>query len=297
MPQRRVWELARDLGLTSTSLVEALRNQGIDVTNHFSMLDEESVKFVLNLYRAQDTAVASVSPPIEQIASDTALVSDQPVATPAQLVTQPAIPGKVLRLPKIFTVKDFAEVLQVPIEDVLAQLRRMGTVASMKQVIDLDTANVVVQKLGKNVTLVTEGAEDVAKDKISGVIMSFPEEPNDTASDFPGSMSEASDTSAQEVGTYDTTQAAEGRSEAGTPEAQESDASDSDTSTGNTAEEGKKLVVIDLGRASRQQIKRLRQGHGSLIRRVGRVNTDLKAEDQFSQDRSTLVMVIERRRR
>jgi hypothetical protein len=66
---------------------------------------------------------------------------------------------------------------------------------------------------------------------------------------------------------------------------------------GTEAEDGQKLVVIDLGGAGRQQIKRLRQGRGRLMRRVGRVFTTLKAEDTVPQDATTLIMVVERRRR
>ena len=314
MSKRRVWEVARDLKISSTRLVEDLCNQGIEVTNHFSMLDEETVELVLNLYREQDTAVTSVPPPVAQTATITALESAQPIAAPAQLPTQPTTTGKILRLPETFTIKDFAEALQVTVEDVLAQLMRMGTVASMNQVIDLDMANVVAHKLGKHVTLVTESKADVATDQIAGGFMSFPEEPNDTTSDLPGRRSEASDTDAQErgenvpsdallpvaegsgVSVYDTpTDTAEGSS-ASVPSAP-AEGSSPHGPNGTEAEDGQKLVVIDLGGVGRQQIKRLRQGRGRLMRKVGRVFTALKAEDAVPQDATTLIMVVERRRR
>ena len=42
----RVYELARDLGISSKNLIEELRNQGIDVKSHMSTMDEETARLV-----------------------------------------------------------------------------------------------------------------------------------------------------------------------------------------------------------------------------------------------------------
>jgi hypothetical protein len=51
MAGMRVYELARDLGISSKNLIEELRNQGIDVKSHMSTMDEETAGLVLDLYR------------------------------------------------------------------------------------------------------------------------------------------------------------------------------------------------------------------------------------------------------
>jgi len=47
----RVYELARDLGISSRNLIEELRNQGIEVKSHMSTMDEETAGLILDLYR------------------------------------------------------------------------------------------------------------------------------------------------------------------------------------------------------------------------------------------------------
>jgi len=293
VPKRRVWEVARDLGVTSKRLVEDLGNQGINVTSSFSMLDEETVELVLRLYREQDAAVVPVPPPIEQNATVTALEAAQPIVAPALPPMQSATPEKALRVTEPLTIKDFAEALQVTTKDVLAQLMSMGTMASINQVIDLDTANVVAQKLGKHVTLVTEGEADAAKDRISGGIMSLSEEPNNTAADLSDGQRETGNTGAEE--SSESTPSDTGAEETdtsvpiGTAAGESSGSTPSDTGT----EEGGQYVVVDLGQARRRQVKRLRRGRGSLMRKVGRLFVELKAESAFSQDTSTLIIIIE----
>lgn len=61
----RVYELARDLGISSRNLIEELRNQGIEVKSHMSTMDEETAGLVLDLYRTNETAVTTSPPPIE----------------------------------------------------------------------------------------------------------------------------------------------------------------------------------------------------------------------------------------
>jgi translation initiation factor IF-2 len=189
MSNKRVYELARDLGIPSKHLVEELRDHGIDIKSHMSTLDEDTAELVLDLYREaaavqrghvlpeeavvapkapapeQATAVIGTPPPPDRTISTQSSKPAKPdgVAAPSRPLSETN--GKVLRLPEALTVKDFAAALQLTARDVLMQLMSMGTVASINQVIDLDTANAVAQKLGKNVTLVAEGEEDTAGQK------------------------------------------------------------------------------------------------------------------------------------
>jgi translation initiation factor IF-2 len=154
----RVYELARDLGISSKNLIEELRNQGIEVKSHMSTMDEDTAGLVLDLYRPHATTVATSPPPTE---SPTMLSSTFTPPTPPPvelgLPTPPLEPtSTIVRLPEALTVKDLAEALQFKTKDVLMQLMSLGTVASINTVIGLDLANTVAQKLGKDVLLLSE---------------------------------------------------------------------------------------------------------------------------------------------
>ena len=61
MPNVRVYELARNLGIPSKDFVEVLRSQGIEVKSHMSGLDEETAGLVSELYRERETSDESFS--------------------------------------------------------------------------------------------------------------------------------------------------------------------------------------------------------------------------------------------
>ncbi len=201
MSNKRVYELARDIGITSKVLMEELRNQGIEVKSHMSTLDAETAELIVDLYRDADVAEkpaktsenhtaqrvetasaleshtteslatelhATESEQLETMLTQTTIESEaldqtrsDTTAVEADVLaaTTTASNGKVVQLPEALTVKDLAEALDLSTKDILLQLMSLGTVASINHVINLDTANAVVQKLGKAVTLVAEGSD------------------------------------------------------------------------------------------------------------------------------------------
>lgn len=156
MPNIRVYELARDIGISSKDLVEELRGQGIDIKSHMSTLDGETAELILDLYREHEATVATA--PALEAATTTAVAAPPPVSPPSApppTLPKPESAENVLRLPEAITVKDFAAALQLKTKDVLMQLMSMGTVASINHMLDLETANEIAQKLGKEVTILS----------------------------------------------------------------------------------------------------------------------------------------------
>lgn len=149
----RVYELARDLGISSKILIEELHNQGIDIKSHMSTMDEDTAGLVLDIYRPQARPVVT-SPPSTESA-----VLTPPVLAPLDLPSSAPLvepTSTIMRLPEALTVKDFAEALHLKTKDVLMQMMSLGTVASINTIISLDLANTVAQKLGHDVILLSE---------------------------------------------------------------------------------------------------------------------------------------------
>jgi translation initiation factor IF-2 len=154
----RVYELARDLGISSKNLIEELRNQGIEVKSHMSTMDEETAGLVLDLYRPHAATVTTSPPPTESPTMLSSILTEPTTSHVELLSPTPLLESlrTTVRLPEALTVKDLAEALQLKTKDVLMQLMSLGTVASINTVIGLDLANTVAQKLGKDVFLLSE---------------------------------------------------------------------------------------------------------------------------------------------
>lgn len=156
MPNVRVYELARDLGVPSKNFVEELRSQGIEVKSHMSSLDEETAGLVSELYRERETSEQSEPSPVSD---DSSVETESAPLTPPAPKPTKRDGATVIRVSEALTVKDLVDAGQVKTKDVFMQLMSFGTVPSINTVIGVDIANNVLQNLGKNITLVSEQDE------------------------------------------------------------------------------------------------------------------------------------------
>src|SRR5882724_3885984 len=184
----RVYELARTLGRSSKDLMHELKKQGIDLKSHMSSIDEETAELVADLLKAspqpsvKDTLVA---PPVveeeeESIehtlsTSPTAVTAETAVAapvtpTPVMIQAQPSVaveppkaaaveapavvkapPEKHLRLGEALTVKELAEKMNARPAEVIRVLMKLGVMATINAVIDLEKATALAQSFGYSV--------------------------------------------------------------------------------------------------------------------------------------------------
>jgi hypothetical protein len=64
-----------------------------------------------------------------------------------------------------------------------------------------------------------------------------------------------------------------------------------------TEAEDPALVVLDIGKRKKKQIKRLRKGRGKLLRRIDEAVEGLKADGLVQSDAQTVVVVVEAKER
>jgi len=185
----RVYELARTLGRSSKDLMHELQKQGIDLKSHMSSIDEETAELVAELLKAQsqpsikDTPAAS--PVVEEeeerledtlstfpiavtpemavpvLATPTPVMIQTPSSgvvespTGAATVEAPAVakaaPEKLLRLGEAVTVKELAEKMNTRPAEAIRALMKLGVMATINAVIDLDKATALAQSFGYSV--------------------------------------------------------------------------------------------------------------------------------------------------
>ena len=123
MSEIKVFELAKDLGLTNSDLMAVLRELGVSATGGSSMLEASTADTVR-----------------EMIAQDDTLVSR----------------AKTLEIPQALSVRDLAGVLGVNAADVQKRLVEMGILASVNQQVGADVAEKVAEKWGYAIKVVVK---------------------------------------------------------------------------------------------------------------------------------------------
>ncbi len=128
MAKIRVYELAREVGITTAALRAQLLEMGVEVSSASSSLDETTVATIKELLHHQQAA----SPAEEESGLET------------------------LTLPASATVKDFAQALDADVENVLEELSRLGHPHLPNQIIVLPVANQLARGWGYRVVIQQE---------------------------------------------------------------------------------------------------------------------------------------------
>ncbi len=145
-------ELARRLSTTTQELREKLPALGFDigaraikVDDHVAQQITEKWSEVKRKERVQEKFAKQLGEPTEEVAAPVAQVA-----------------VKMVALPPVVTVRDFAERLNLPLTSVIRELMKSGILATVNDRIDYNTAAIVAEDLGQ--TAEPEEKKDSAQD-------------------------------------------------------------------------------------------------------------------------------------
>ncbi len=160
----RVFELAKKLDIPNKELIELIEMEGIEVHNHFSVLNDEQVLIVTQAATGEapewieGSSQEKTAAPVSEETSDSETAAEIEAETPiAETPTEEAAPGPVLEEAapsnriEIFeniVVKDLAGILGVKPNLLIASLMKTGVFASITQSIDKKTAKKLAEDHG-----------------------------------------------------------------------------------------------------------------------------------------------------
>lgn len=152
----RVYELAKELSITSKELIEKLKELDIKVGNHMSTLDEETVEILKELFTEEETETQEVQEIQteakqefkKEVQRETERKEDNMEKTEnreqvVELSETNEVEFPVIKMGESIQVKELAEKLGVQASDVITKLIGLGVMATLNQEIDLSTASIV----------------------------------------------------------------------------------------------------------------------------------------------------------
>lgn len=152
----RVYELAKELSITSKELIEKLKELDIKVGNHMSTLDEETVEILKELFTEKETETQEVQEIKaeakqefkKEVQRETERKEDNMEKTEnreqvVELSETNEVEFPVIKMGESIQVKELAEKLGVQASDVITKLIGLGVMATLNQEIDLSTASIV----------------------------------------------------------------------------------------------------------------------------------------------------------
>ncbi|NLJ80646.1 MAG: translation initiation factor IF-2, partial [Firmicutes bacterium] len=180
MSKIRIYQLAKELNLKSTELVDFLNDLGAEVGNHMSSIDQDIAEMVREHFTSaikgspRDEAVDD-APRLEKIKKRTSIREEKVKPVPRKKAAKDEkstarkerkqVPSKPISLPSNISVNALAEKLDVSGTELIKKLMKIGIMASLSQTIDRDIAVIVAKEYGIEVVPEKDLAETVFSEK------------------------------------------------------------------------------------------------------------------------------------
>ncbi len=148
----RVYELARELGLSNKELLGILHEQGIEAKSHSSSIDAEDAELVrehvLDERKSRENAVRRILPATTEAAEEGAETEDLEEEEEAEEEAEQSGGEKEIHLKPPVIVRDLAEALGCKPNELIADLMTMNVFAAINQVIEPDVAAKLCERRG-----------------------------------------------------------------------------------------------------------------------------------------------------
>ncbi|MEG0730602.1 MAG: translation initiation factor IF-2, partial [Cetobacterium sp.] len=179
MVKVRIYELAKELDVSSKDLINTLAEEfGIEVKNHMSVIDEEDAELIKELYSDAENSPrksddeSDILEHYEEIENINAEKGFKKKKNPkkgkggekSEDNENQAFPGGMIEIEETITVKEFAELLKKPANEVIKEIIFAGVMAGINQEIDFATAEKVANKFEVEVFLKEEEVGKVEED-------------------------------------------------------------------------------------------------------------------------------------
>jgi len=173
----RVYELAKELKISSKELIELLMNEfSIDVKNHMSVIEEEDADLIKELLAEKEKEEKEektkniVDEYEEQIEEEvnTKVKKKKKKKNENKEEKSSETTSEVIEIGETITVKELAEKLGKPAADVIRTLIFTGVMAAINQEIDFETAEKVCEKY-ECLAVRKEESEEIKELEVEGI--------------------------------------------------------------------------------------------------------------------------------
>lgn len=152
MPRLRVYELAKKLNMSTKDLLQELEELGLDVKNHMSYIDEETVKLLLELFEEEEDVEKS------KLAAKPKKEEE---------VKEEEVREEILVTPEELQVNALALKIGVPLNKLIQDMFMKGVVLKPNQKLDERTAREIAKMYGHRLRLQQETKIEHAEEQMS----------------------------------------------------------------------------------------------------------------------------------
>jgi len=140
----RVYELAKELGISSKELIEKIEDLKLDISSHMSTIEEEEADLIKELLEGKEEK----SNKGDKKSKPKKMKKEKEVTKDEGKKEDEAKEVEIIELDENIVVKDLADKLGVTASQVITKLISLGVMVSQNQSIDYEIASIIAEEFG-----------------------------------------------------------------------------------------------------------------------------------------------------
>ncbi|WDV47743.1 translation initiation factor IF-2 [Clostridiaceae bacterium M8S5] len=167
MTKKRIYQIAKELDISSKELIKNLKDMDVEVNNHMSTVDDETLEIIHQLFTEQESAVEEETKTIDK-KENTKNKKEEKKAPKKETkkenkreTVKEEKKENEIEMGDTIIVKDFAELLNISPTQLIGKLMALGVMASVNQDIDFDTASIIGEEYGFSIVQTQEDEEEL----------------------------------------------------------------------------------------------------------------------------------------
>src|SRR5699024_4293986 len=140
MSKMRVYELAKELNISTKDFLVKLKDLGLDIKSHMEMIEGEELDIVKELFNKNNKKQGNDKVEENKIQGNDKVEENT----------------NIIEIPETIIVKDLAEKLGVSVNQVITSLIKLGVMAGQNQSVNFEYAEIIADDFGKKVTIMAE---------------------------------------------------------------------------------------------------------------------------------------------
>lgn len=158
MTKIRIYELAKELNMSSRELMDQIEDLDIDISSHMSSIENEEAQLIRELFQGTngDDDMSEKDDKVEELEDE----------------------SEFIEIEDTIIVKDLAEKLELSPSDVITKLIGLGVMANQNQSIDAETAIIVGEEFGIRIKSI-EGNSEEQSSELDEFNLDFEDKPED----------------------------------------------------------------------------------------------------------------------
>ena len=134
MGKVRIYELAKDLGVSSKEIIDYLNELGMDITSHMSTVEDDIVGLLKDAFAVlEDTTIEEIEE----------LEEEPKVKSPSKKKKK-----RIVEIDEALTVESFAEKVNVSVTEVIGKLMDLGMMLTKNADLEFDVAAIIADEFG-----------------------------------------------------------------------------------------------------------------------------------------------------